>query len=548
MTQQNTDESGAAGWAEVPMRRVPGPERALVDALTADLEAVLDGRARDAETAAFEADTPHTVKRGVERGKALKIKADFQSTPLSENGPKTGRRSRRTRTPPDLQAVLDRFVFDWFQGVIPNTKGGGDCVVGGPEEAHGIARAVRFLEKHGLRAGEPSTGGRGYATGLPWFEGNGVERVASLASGSHSGGMPNLTVSGGRGLCAVLAPHIQAEFPGLRLTRADAALDLVDPDAFEALLSMSKRFTKGRDMSPPRVFGAETPEDGRTFYIGAKSAEVMLRVYEKGRQLNAASRRSAKRAPSSAPAPAAEADPGWVRIEFAFSGIPGRKKAAFSMLKPGEMVAAYAWPRLWLGMAAAEVGLTAKVEKAARVLVETEDRVKDLDSTMRWGAEQYGKAFARAAVMELKRERAEAEAAGAAPVEITGEAIRDRAASLFAWRVLQTDKVERVVEVDLAGDEMTPEARAALIADRQQALHGAGVGARARALNRLRLAVAPATRNPETVETLEAAAAEAAERAAGLAADKEAIAAEWAVRERQAEAEARRSRIEVVAA
>lgn len=460
------------------------------------------------------ASTPRSVKRGVNQGNALISEGDSAPAPQAEkSAAKPGRKSRSVKTSDTLKGVLDRFEFDWFQGVMPNSRGGGDCVVGGPEEAHAIARAVRFFESHGLRFGEPGGGGKGYANGLPFMEGTGTEKVASVLSGSHTGGMPNIGLSGGKGLCALLAPLMQAEFPGLRITRADAALDLIDADAFRLLLTMSRRFVQARRMSAIEMQGFHQPEKGRTFYVGSKQAEVRLRVYEKGKKEIGEGN--------------AEADPAWVRIEFQFANIKGEKKAAFGKLSPGEMVRAYDWPRIWLGVAAKTLGLTKAIERAARMKIDQEPKVRDLERTTDYGAAQYGKAFVRLAAAELIRDRHNGDAAGAA---IPIADLERKAAVIFLRKLRQSGKAEAVIENDRLDVSETPEQRAEAMAVRQQALRFRDLETKSRARNRLAMQVSNATSDPEGVKRLRGKAIEADARLAQAEDYKDAVEAEWAAR------------------
>lgn len=334
----------------------------------------------------------HQVKRRAMSGILPETLNESGSDQLS----KKKRKSRAAKTDDALQGVIDSFEFDYFQGVLPNRDGAGTCVVGGREEHASMARAVKFFESHGLRFGKPTSGGRGYGNGLPFFHEDSTEAVGFIASGSTTGGMPNVTIKGGHGLCADLAPMLQAAFPGIRATRIDVCTDIIgSDDTFDELLEMSRTFCHARKMHAPEVLGTETPEYGRTFYVGSrKESSVFLRVYEKGKAENLKAQKAGNEQ---------TADPRWIRLEFQHQKIEGRKKAAFAAMTPGELVCVRDWPRFWIASAAKVIGLTDAIGKAARHIAEFEPTVRTLHTTAEWGIKQYGRVFCTIGMRELVR-------------------------------------------------------------------------------------------------------------------------------------------------
>lgn len=460
----------------------PARETDEAEAIAEGLEAVF----LDADDEAGAASTPHTVKRGVVSPNRLKLKGPQESAPLSGIEWKT---ARKDKAPDALAEVFAAFRFDWVQGVIPNEEGGGDCVVGGPVERDAVARAIRFFERIGLRLGEPGRGGTGYETALPFFEGTSKEKVGSIASGSRTGGMPNITLSGGRGFCAVAGPLMLREFEGLRISRVDACLDVSAPDAFEALREAAVKFCRARRMPAPEVRGTETPEKGLTVYIGSKQSEVRARIYTKGLQLIAAGE--------------TDTDPDWVRIEFEFKNLPSAKKAGFGRLTPGEMVRAYVWPRQFIALAANVIGLTDAVRRAERSKVQQEERMKDLHTTAAHGAEQYAKTFLRIAAQEIAAERCGGDMSA---LEIDEVELARKAAAVFLRAIRETDKTAKVIEADRLAVKETPARRAQMVADRQQANRLRELDRRQRAFRRTALVVAEASKDADA----RAAAAQAA--------------------------------------
>lgn len=411
-----------------------------------------------------------SVKRSVSCGTLVPQLADRRSAQAAQPPEKSRKRaSRGIETSPVAQAILADFRFDWFAGVIPSSDGTGCCRVGGREEREAIARGIEFLERHGLRFGEPGGGGKGYAVGLPFVVGvEGKEKVAAILSGSRTGGMPNLGLSGGNGLCAELAPLLQREFQGFLLTRADCCYDIKGADAMGAwrlLHAMSTTFCAGRRMGPPDVRGTE--ESGRTFYLGAEGAPVRLRVYEKGHQLRAQGRE--------------DADLDHLRIEFQFTDVKGPEKPAFGALSPGEMVQARIWPRKWLAECIATMGWEEAPQiapiKVARNM--TEGTVWD---TVKHCARQYSKAFARAAYSDIVTSRFGGDVAAAS---VSLEDLLRKMAAIFLRAIREEGAVERVLVSDRMDISETAQQRAEAVARRQQALRMDEMRVRARARENL---------------------------------------------------------------
>lgn len=495
ITSPDAEVSAKSEWIDI--------STGVIEALTPEQEAAIEADLN----ASFFSSNPHTVKRGSLLTNPLKTKGPQKSNPLQKSGPKK-----------TLADVFAGFKFDWVQGVIPNQTGGGDCIVGGPVEEDALARAIRFFESIGLRPGQQGNGGKGYRTSLPFTEIASKEKVASIASGSRCGGMPNISMSGGRGFCEIAGPRMLAAFPGLRITRVDTALDLSAPDAFNTLYDEAVRFTRARRMTPPVVMGSDTPEKGRTVYIGSRESQVYARIYEKGLQLAAAGE--------------TETDPEWVRIEFVFQNLPSPKKAGFGKLTPGEMVRAFVWPRMFIAGAAKVIGLTEAMERADKAKIDQEHTMKTLDTTADYGADQYAKTFTRLAQEELIRERFNGNTAAAA---LNPDEVARLAAEIFYRRISTRGKVEKTMETDRVEIAETPAQRANAYAARQQAERLRGMNDQARAANRLALTVAKSSKHADAIEANKEAARKAQDTATAAEADIDAIKAEWAVRQRKAD-------------
>lgn len=78
-----------------------------------------------------------------------------------------------------------------------------------------------------------------------------------------------------------LGSHLRA-FHGHRPSRIDHAVDVCSQGAFEALHAYSKRLCKDYRLKLSYDGDWNSPDAGRTIYIGARSSMVFVRVYEKG--------------------------------------------------------------------------------------------------------------------------------------------------------------------------------------------------------------------------------------------------------------------------
>lgn len=426
---------------------------------TDGLAARATAAAADRHQAQISAHAPHQVKRGALCGKPLISKARSDCAPNL-----TERKSRAAKTDDAIQGILDSFAFDYFQFVVANAHGKSDCKVGGPVESRAVSNAVRYFEGAGMRFGAPTSGGRGYANGLSFAFPGEVEAVGFVSSGSTSGHMPNITIKGGRGACATLAPLAQETFRGLRLTRADTSLDVMCGESgWRDLLRLSRRFAQARAMNRPDIRGMDTPEDGRTFYLGSREASVFLRVYEKGKAENARARKAGR---------PELACPDWVRIEFQFQKVEGRKKAAKGAMTPAELICSHDWPRFWLAHAAKELGMTEGIEQAALHKAAYEPHVKTLDSTADHGIKQYGKTFLKLAARNI----IDADFGGKVEAAvITPEELEDVALEIFAKKLRESRlSVDCIADARLDVDETLDErsvAVAEMLHDRRQLLY-----------------------------------------------------------------------------
>lgn len=342
-------------------------------------------------------------------------RGSFSNKPLAANE-KTSLNAikKKGKQPPSsddaaLAGMLSEFTFDWFQFTVPTDEGGGVCKAGDATERDALRRAISWATENGLHEGRVTGGANGYRVRLPLHAGPEGEAVAAISSGSSSGIMPNVTITGGDGACHGLAEAAQEAFGMMRLSRADAALDVSLPGLWDALHDMAVKLSRANPkLGTVRVMDGG---QGRTFYLGSRSSAVSLRVYEKDLERVARGRLD----------PGA-ADPDLVRVEWTFRP-QSRSKKGMARLSPGDMVRTSVWARDFTARMAKITGVTEGMAKAKPQRVERDERVSTLESAAAHGAMQYGQTFARLAIARII-ERRGTDYAGAeiSPVDIEAEA------------------------------------------------------------------------------------------------------------------------------
>lgn len=103
------------------------------------------------------------------------------------------------------------------------------------------------------------------------------ERVALVLAGGRNGD-PNVTASGPA--CDAFVPLVRELWPEHRVTRADVAEDFARQGAYEGLEAVCRGVAvaagvKGRAIVP------DDPTEGRTYYMGAATSDVRVRLYDK---------------------------------------------------------------------------------------------------------------------------------------------------------------------------------------------------------------------------------------------------------------------------
>lgn len=121
----------------------------------------------------------------------------------------------------------------------------------------------------------------GYRVGLAFDAPDG-----STASVCFGGSQEHALVEGSGPLAAELAQQIRVEWPEHKVTRADVCEDMRGAGLYEQLIERCTAIAQQARVRVRRVDSGDTDEEaGRTWYYGAPSSAVRVRVYEKGRQL-----------------------------------------------------------------------------------------------------------------------------------------------------------------------------------------------------------------------------------------------------------------------
>lgn len=361
------------------------------------------------------------------------------------------KKERPSASHPALSELLDSFFFDWFQATLPNADGKAICDVGGPDETRAIDAAFAWAVQQGLHPGRICGGHNGYRAALPFLRSpESKEVVVRLNSGSTSGVMPNVMLTGGHGACAYLAPELQKAFPDARLSRADAAVDWSQEGLWDELLDMARTLSRGNDkLGGVRVIESD---QGRTFYLGSRTSTVSLRVYEKDME------RAARGVIS-----ADEIDPDLVRIEWTFRPQSKSKTGMFGK-SPGDMIRTSVWARDFMSRAAEIMHVTDRAERIYKENVEREVVEKTLESTVQHGAHQYSKSFARLAAVRLVELYFDGDFAEAV---LTRQQVEAEAVAIFerliqgsgaAESVLSDERLDRFLEREEWKDSYVKEA------------------------------------------------------------------------------------------
>lgn len=175
------------------------------------------------------------------------------------------------------------------------------------------------------------------------------------------------------------AQALRERHPAHRVSRLDAAQDFDEPGAFDRLTQAMQVVADDRQLKGQWITPLD-PEDGATFYLGATSAAVRVRAYQKGLQLRKEMLPQLRHTVS----------PDWARLEVQVRPPKSAVKEAAAAVTPDGAWGFSPWSQ--------ELARSAMALDVARVEAPTwRERQGDDEKTMDWMLRQYGRHLDRMA-------------------------------------------------------------------------------------------------------------------------------------------------------
>jgi|TARA_B100000530_G_scaffold225091_1_gene145125 hypothetical protein len=237
--------------------------------------------------------------------------------------------------------------FDWYQATIQ-----------APPKDVVDALAGSFADFHDVR--HLDRGGHGFTESALLRDREG-DTLALVRYGGNS--TPNVQTTSHRAIEG--SRIIRKHWPKHRVSRLDVAADFDGPGIYTDLVEACRGIADTHHMTSGREIKPDDPEAGRTYYLGAAASNVMLRVYEKGREQRA---KGVKDAPLD-----------WVRTELQVRPQKAAK-SALATIEPAEVWGASKW--------SVDVGHAVVARRAARIVLDPRDE-PDAERTMGVLAHQY---------------------------------------------------------------------------------------------------------------------------------------------------------------
>ena len=156
--------------------------------------------------------------------------------------------------------------FDWYQATVP-----------------AMPEAMVKMLRDNLPEGHVRTDGKGsnsfkHLAMLHHPEGEMYCTVQHGGVNPH----PNVTATGDH--APALATLLRDLVPDHRISRLDVAVDFRGDTAFDDSIRLLGRVSRKYRVKGFKLL-AEDPDDGSTYYLGAKKSDIRLRCYEKGKEL-----------------------------------------------------------------------------------------------------------------------------------------------------------------------------------------------------------------------------------------------------------------------
>lgn len=194
-----------------------------------------------------------------------------------------------------------------------------------------------------------------------WFLGT-VE-VCRMYWGGNGGGV-SLQVKGPG--TPELVKRVRIIWPLHKVSRADVAVDLEYPGAWEDLSGKGRQIARERRLKLKEVLGYG---DGDTVYMGSPRSVAYCRIYQKGKEQHGP-----------------DASPDWVRVELECKPGNSGAKEALSTLEPSQVFGATDWSQ--------ELSSYVGSLSSDRVKLGTVWRDPDTERTRRWLVTQCWEALA----------------------------------------------------------------------------------------------------------------------------------------------------------
>lgn len=155
--------------------------------------------------------------------------------------------------------------FDWYQSTVPEQP---EALIGQLFERLGGVEVKRSHGKHNYHHSASILDGKG-------------DRIALVLHGG-SNGHPNVTSSGDK--TPAFVSLVRELWPNHRVTRVDSAEDFDGEGAYDRLYAVCRDVAsecriKGRAILPDDI------AEGRSYYLGAPTSDVRVRLYDKAAEL-----------------------------------------------------------------------------------------------------------------------------------------------------------------------------------------------------------------------------------------------------------------------
>lgn len=224
--------------------------------------------------------------------------------------------------------------FDWYQASIPTTA---DNIL---EAFLGVQGVVDFWDVKGVPQYDRSIGVFSVTKGQYDMLKQRVEceqtsPVAVISFGGNGGASPHVKATGRR--AQLVSEVIRAEWPQHKVSRLDSCYDMSAPGLFDDLRKVMDGIHERAGVYR-QTFGLGSPENGRTYYLGAPKSPMRVRCYEKGIQMGLGGHPDFQ---------------DWVRLEAQFRPRSA-DKARFATVTPEGVWSGSLWSRDLVGSALAK--------------------------------------------------------------------------------------------------------------------------------------------------------------------------------------------------